>query len=303
MSFASQSHGGSHDQSSSSQHDHSSSRLSHKTTDFSDASLEKVFADQDVLITILTGPDIHLSPSLITAASTSTSSVRRFLPSEYGLDTSNGHIRSLLSPYRLRWEVQEELRKQQTLEWTAVYSGSVIEEALKTEGILGVDIAWGSVSAFGGREVGGEKEVVLSTYPDIGSAIVKTATLPQEDWDVIKGKGVYTSCFVTTLEEIVRIVERVEDRDRQYDWYDAIIELAKKEADERMKMGYFDGAVALLMKIAVWDEGVDAMGAWKREGGRGNDILGLKSSKSLEEVLTTVVEDVRNGKEENDCGC
>lgn len=177
---------------------------------------------------------------------------------------------------------------------------------MKPEGVLGVDVVWGSVSAFGGRELGGEKEVVLSTYSDIAKGIVATALLGEEEWKSIQGDAMYISSHVSNLEEIVGVVqalEQAEGRDREYDWYEAVGELARKEAAERMKLGYFDGGVALLLKIAIWDGGFDAFAGWKRDGGKNNEILGLERTRSLEETLAGVVADVREGKDGNDCGC
>jgi hypothetical protein len=47
--------------------------------------------------------------------------------------------------------------------------------------------------------------------------------------------------------------------------YEGIYEGAKKEATERMRMGFFAGGVALLGRLAVWNDEVDAWSRWKQK--------------------------------------
>ncbi|KAL2075917.1 hypothetical protein VTL71DRAFT_860 [Oculimacula yallundae] len=89
--------------------------------------------DVKTLICILTGSDLHLSAPLIDASLSS--SVDLFVPSEYGLDTSNEKIRDLLPPYRTRFEIQEKLRAS-GMRWKAIYAGIGLEEGMKTDGVL-----------------------------------------------------------------------------------------------------------------------------------------------------------------------
>jgi hypothetical protein len=66
-----------------------------------------------------------------------------------------------------------------------------------------------------------------------------------------------------SLEEIVPVVEA--EIKKPLDRYEGDFEGAKREAAERMKLGYFDGGVALLGRVAVWNDDVDAWNAWKGE--------------------------------------
>lgn len=213
--------------------------------------------------------------------------VKKFLPAEFGLDTGNEKIRSLLPPYQTRFEIQGRL-KYSGMRWTAIYSGLMLEEALKENGILDIDVLWASVAVFPHDK---NIKVALSSYKDVANAIV----------DVIMENGegrneVYTAGFLKTLEEVITVVEK--ELDREVDRYEGTFEGARKEAAERMKLGYFDGGVALMGRVAAWDESVDAWRYLKSES------VVEKSAGSWEEEVRRVVKGVREGQIKGDgCGC
>ena len=236
------------------------------------------------MICTLTGSDLHLSSPLVDAACAA--GVKLFIPSEYGLDTSNSSIRALLPPYRTRFEIQEKLRAS-GIEWKAIYSGIGLEDAMKTDGVMGIDALWASAVVFPGFE---KTKVAISSYTDIARSIL----------DVVRGKvgnernEVYTCGFRCTLEEVISVVEKELEKD--LDRYEGDLEGAEKEAAERLKMGYFDGGVALMGRVAVWDQDIDGWGAWKDQEGKKTD--------EWESELRNVVRQVRNEDIGGDgCGC
>ncbi|KAG0648775.1 Phenylcoumaran benzylic ether reductase TP77 [Hyphodiscus hymeniophilus] len=259
--------------------------IAHVKTSFAEPELTSLLEGKETLICCLTGIDIHLSPDLIAAAQRA--GVKRFLPAEFGLDTGKEEIRSLLPPYQTRFEIQRRL-KSSGMRWTAVYSGLMLEEALKENGILGIDVLWASVVVFPHDE---KVRVALSSYRDVANAIV----------DVVVGNGeahteVYTAGFLKTLEEVVTAVEKT--LDRVVDRYEGTFEGARKEAAERMKLGYFDGGVALMGRVAAWDERVDA---WRYL--RSESVV-ERSAGDWEEEVGRVVKGVREGQIKGDgCGC
>jgi hypothetical protein len=261
------------------------SKITHINTSFSEIEVKAHLEGQDAVICILTGSDIHLTPLLITAASRSGAKV--FIPSEYGLDTSNPKVRELLPPYQTRYEIQE-LLKTSGLNWRAIYSGLMLEDALKTDGILGIDALWASVVIFPNAET---TAVAISTYDDVAKAIVKVAIAGEGDAKA--ENAIYTSSFRVGLEELVGVVE--EEIDKKLDRYEGDLEGAKKEASERFRRGFFDGGVALMGRVAAWDREVNAWGGW--ENGNEND-------ERWEEEVKKVARLVRSGKIGGDgCGC
>jgi hypothetical protein len=142
------------------------------------------------------------------------------------------------------------------MNWKAIYSGSVLEEGLKTDGVLGIDVLWASVVVFPHRE---ETKVAVSTYGDIAQFIVRVVSAGEKQ----SGNEVHMCTFRASLQEIVDVVEK--EIDKPLDKYEGVYEGAKKEAAERMRMGVFDGGVALLGRVAVWNDDVDAWSRWKQE--------------------------------------
>jgi hypothetical protein len=142
------------------------------------------------------------------------------------------------------------------MNWNAIYSGIVLEEGLKTDGVLGIDALWASVVVFPHRK---ETKIAVSTYGVIAQSIVRVISEGEKQ----SGNEVHMCTFRASLQEIVNVVEK--EIDRPLDKYEGVYEGAKKEAAERMRMGFFDGGVALLGKVAVWNDDVDTWSRWKQE--------------------------------------
>lgn len=262
------------------------SRIWHIQTSFAETELASLLKGKETVICCLTGADVHLSVSLVEAAQNA--GVKKFLPSEYGLDTSNEKIRALLPPYQTRFEIQGRL-KWSGMRWTAVYSGLILEEALKVNGVLDIDVLWGTVAVFPHDE---NVKVALSSYRDIANAIVEVIMDNSEG----KRNQAYAAGFLKTLEEVIGVVEK--ELGREVERYEGSLEGAKKEAAERMKMGYFDGGVSLMGRVAVWDQDINAWGAWK------DGSIIEKSAGTWEEEIRRVVKGVREGQiKGDDCGC
>jgi NmrA-like family len=258
--------------------------MTHIQTSFSPSELESHLANTDTVICTLTGSDVHLTPSIIDASSKA--GVQLFIPSEYGLDTSNPKIRELLPPYQTRFAIQEKLI-QSGLNWKAIYSGIVLEDALKTDGVLGIDALWASVVVFPHKK---DTKIAASTYGDIAKSIVEIISNTKTK-EVCK---VHMCSFQATLEEMVEMVEK--EIEKPLDRYEGLYEGAKKEAAERMKMGYFDGGVALLGRVAVWNDEVDAWSGWQN-----GDVI-MRTDWQVE--VRKVTRMVRNGEiGGGGCGC
>ncbi|KAE9370043.1 hypothetical protein N431DRAFT_411126 [Stipitochalara longipes BDJ] len=260
------------------------SNLTHIQTDFSASGLETYLAKTSTVICALTGSDIHLTSSIIDASSKS--GVKLFIPSEYNLDTSNPKIRQLLSPYQTRFEIQQKL-EQSGMTWKAIYSGIILEDGLKTDGVLGIDALWASVVVFPHNK--GTK-IAVSTYRDIGKSIVEVVNGNKK----VEGNEIYVCSFRARLDEIVAVVEK--EIDKPLDRYEGIYEGAKKEAEERMKRGFFDGGVALLGRVAAWNDEVDAWSGWKESE--------VDKKRDWELEIKKVVKMVRDGElGGGGCGC
>ncbi|KAF2811290.1 uncharacterized protein BDZ99DRAFT_562411 [Mytilinidion resinicola] len=262
---------------------HHDAEILHIETSFSAAELQTHLRKNDTLICYLEGSDLHLSADLIDAATAA--GVKTFIPSEYGLDTSNAKVRELLHPYRMRYETQQKL-KSSGMNWTAIYSGVELEEAMKADGVLGIDCLWASVVVFPHDR---NLRIAVSTYKDIAKSIVEVATERRK----VEGNEVWTCSFQASQDELVEAVEK--KLERGLDRYEGLIEGAKKEANERMRRGYFDGGVALMGRVAVWDDRVGAWAGWKGVSEGGKD--------GWRDEVGRVALTVRNGEIGGDGGC
>lgn len=95
------------------------------------------------------------------------------------------------------------------------------------------------------------------------------------------------------METIVSVVEK--EIDRTLDKYEGLYEGVQKEAAERMHMGYFDGGVALLGRVAVWNDNVDAWSGLKESV--------LERQDDLETDVAKVARMIRNGEVGGGDGC
>ena len=79
----------------------------HRTSDFTPASLERIFTGQDVVISTVAGIDHELQTCIIEAAITA--GTRRFIPHEFGHDTLNKKVQSRASGSAARAKLIEHL--------------------------------------------------------------------------------------------------------------------------------------------------------------------------------------------------
>ncbi|KAF8852233.1 hypothetical protein BDZ45DRAFT_695265 [Acephala macrosclerotiorum] len=258
------------------------SEIQHIKIDFSVTELEKQLKGQDGVVCLFSGSDLHLSSMMVNAASSA--KIKLFITSEFGLDTSNLKIRELLPPYQTRFEIQEKLRKS-SVKWKAFYSGILLDEAMKTDGVFGVDVMWGSVVVFPGAD---SLKVAVSTYDDVAEKII--SALEMKDGD--EQNEAYTSTFTASLDDLVKIVEK--ELDKTFDRYEGDFDGARKGAKERMQRGYFDGGVALMGRVAVWDSEIGAWEKWSKN----------ENASGWEKKVARVAQQVRSGEIGGDgCGC
>ena len=172
------------------------------------------------------------------------------------------------------------------MNWKAIYSGIVLEDGLNTDGVLGLDALWASVVVFPHKK---ETKIAVSTYRNIAKSIADVISRKE----MREGNQIYGCSFRATLDEIVEVVEK--GIDKPLDRYEGVYEGAGKEAEERMKRGFFDGGVALLGRIAVWNGEVDAWSGWEEDPAENN--------KDWEQEVKKVVKMVRDGELGGGCGC
>ncbi len=95
----------------------------HKT-DYTESSLLAAFKDQDAIVSAIATFSTTLQKTIIDAAVKA--GVKRFLPSEYGVDTARSEIEDYLPPALMKQEVVQYLRTKESagLSWTAICVGA-----------------------------------------------------------------------------------------------------------------------------------------------------------------------------------
>lgn len=93
------------------------------TSDYTTESLTSIFTGQDAVISVIAASDVTIQKNAIDAAVAA--GVKRFLPSEYGGDTSLPEIEKFTPFAKGKKEVFSYLKSKESegLTWTALYTG------------------------------------------------------------------------------------------------------------------------------------------------------------------------------------
>ncbi|KAF7595295.1 hypothetical protein BBP40_006544 [Aspergillus hancockii] len=237
-------------------------------------SLKTALTGQDVLVNSLPPLNLDLHLRLIDASVAA--GVKRFLPSEFGSDTTNP-LASKLPVYANKVAVQERLKKvaaESDLSYTLVITGAFLEFGLKT-GFL-VNLAGPVAELYDG----GDRKTSITTLPGIGRAVVGVVRNLEET----KNKTVYVREVDASQKELLKLAgkEGLETKVVSTEELEkgAIEELKKPQPDHRVV------AVGFLRR-AIFGEGY---GGLFEEGKLSNELLGVKglSGEELKEIVLKV---------------
>ena len=96
-------------------------------SDYSEASLADAFKGQDAVVSALGAAALAQEPKLVDAAVKA--GVKRFLPSEYSVDSQNANVTALIPLFALKAQTNKHLKAQESkgLSWTAIKSGPAFD--------------------------------------------------------------------------------------------------------------------------------------------------------------------------------
>lgn len=162
-------------------------------------SLKAAFQGQDAVISLVGGTALGDQNKLIDAAIAA--GVKRFLPSEYGSDTTNKRTREIVPVFEAKHGTVNYLKsKEGEISWTSIATGPFFDWGLKV-GFLGFDQASKTATLYDG----GEATFSASNLSQIGAATVKAL----EHADLTKNQFIYISGFQTTQKDILAAAEKV----------------------------------------------------------------------------------------------
>lgn len=127
--------------------------------------------------------------------------VQRFIPSEFGSDTTNDKLNSLIPVFAPKIATTDYLKtKESEISWSALITGAFFDWALKI-GFLGIDGQTKTATLFDG----GDSKFATTNLRQIGRAVIKVLEQPEKT----KNQHVFVSSFVTSQKEILAAAEKI----------------------------------------------------------------------------------------------
>ncbi|KAG6363936.1 hypothetical protein INS49_009039 [Diaporthe citri] len=240
--------------------------------------LVAAFANQDAVINCVTTLAVRTQLRIIAAAAEA--GVRRYVPSEYGLNNNNPAARALCPVFREKGEVQDHLRTlEHRMEWMAVASGMWLR--------------WSAVHEFLGMHIA-ERKVVLwddgeglfSTTTEENTALAVVNALTKK-WEETANKVVLLSDFAVSQKQLLEAVERFTGEKFETEFIDSESFILEKQAAALAG----DGGAAYALIETGFVTGKYG-GYLEDEGEIMNDLLELPR-RSFAEVVKAAVKAVK----------
>ncbi|KAK4466016.1 hypothetical protein QBC42DRAFT_330574 [Cladorrhinum samala] len=240
------------------------------------STLVPLFKGFDAIIscqtTLSVSNQLHLIDAAIQAG------VKRYFPSEYGLNNMRSDTQSLCPVFKEKGTVQRYLRdREDRIEWTSVSCGTWLGWSFANN-FLGLDVKNKKVKYWDD----GEGRFSITTEENTAAAVVRAVTT---HWDETRNRNVFLSDVVTSQREIVDEIERQIGGGRGGVEKFAVEKVRSEEEIERLKGRLEAGeGIAVLGLIeaglASGKFGTD----FEKEEEVMNERLGL-ASKGLAEIV------------------
>jgi uncharacterized protein YbjT (DUF2867 family) len=252
-------------------------------TDYSKASLVEAFEGQDAVVSGIATFSAYQQADIIDAAVAA--GVKRFVPSEYGVDTSLPQIAELLPPALPKQKTVEYLRAKESfgLSWTGVVVGGFFDWALQIPGLLAWNLPARTATIFDGGDVEFEATNVAQIARGVAAAL---SSAHVED---TKNKYIYINSFTITQNQILSALEEVTG-DKFVVTHSTKAELAKQALEmlkswETSSLGYPVGSLELIT-AAIYGNG--GLNEFSKTKGLWNERLGLPK-EDLKETVAWIV--------------
>ncbi|KAE8374387.1 hypothetical protein BDV26DRAFT_300267 [Aspergillus bertholletiae] len=248
--------------------------VKHVKTDYSEASLREIFKGHDAVVStvssIIPGDALAIQKTFVDAAIAA--GVKVFIPSEYGVDTSNRSAPEYIPFLADKLQTLDYLKsRQDQISWTAIISGSMFDWGLNIPGFGGWNVPARAVTIYDGGDVRYE----ATTLDQVGRAIAKSLKQP----GVTRNQYVYVNSYTVTQNETLRALERVTGE--KFTVSRGSVEELWQEGAAAWKEGQPLGAISMLGG-AIYGKGGLAHYAVNR--GLWNERLGLEQ-ENLDESL------------------
>jgi hypothetical protein len=161
-------------------------------------SLKSAFQGQDAVLSFVGFMGLDEQRTLIDAAIGA--GVKRFMPSEYGSDSTNARLREIVPSFNKKKTIVDYLKsKENEISWSSVVTGPFFDWGIKV-GFLGFDARRKTVTLIDE----GKAPISVTNMPQVGRAVVKVLQKAEET----KNQYVFVSSFQTTQKDILAGVEK-----------------------------------------------------------------------------------------------
>ncbi|GME30392.1 NmrA-like protein [Neofusicoccum parvum] len=244
-------------------------------SDYSSDSLKSAFAGQDAVVSIVGTPGFAAQQVIIDAAIAA--GVKRFIPSEFGSNTSSADVVSLVPFLGGKAKVVEYLKtKESSISWSGLITGPFFDWGLKV-GFLGFNLAEKKATLWDG----GEAEFAVSNLSTIGKALVALLSSGTA-FDKSKNEYVYIASHVVNQKQVLASLEKATGSK----WTvagDVDVDARVKETNEKLAKGDFSSATDLILAATFGKK--KQLGTFPKYW---NDELGLPKEDLDERVKETV---------------
>ena len=266
-------------------------------TDYTPQSLIKVFAGIDAVVSCIATFSTHEQKAIIESAIAA--GVKRFIPSEYGVDTSHPNILTHLPPAADKVNTVAHLRSREStgLSWTAIIVGAFFDSSFATPGLMGWDVPGRKATIFDGGDVRYE----ASNVAQVGRAVA--AVLAPQNLAATRNRYVFVNSFTTTQNEVLRALERHCGGGARFEVTHVsareVAELGRGQLEkgEWVELGggrYLRGSAEMIFAAIYGDGGVNCYSGVEGEG-LWNRRLGLEEGESVDETVRRVVKGEEGG--------
>jgi len=251
-------------------------------TDYSPTSLAHAFAGQDVVISLLGLSAIgDQQYALIDAAIKA--GVKRFFPSEFGLDNASAQLLAVVPPFRVRAELIDTLKAKQAagspIEWTAVVTGMFLDWGVRT-GFLDINVEQRTAELWDDGDV----PFTASNLTLVARTVVKLLT-DEAAYEASRNAYIYTGSVTTTQKELLAAVEKATDASFKVTRIESQQLIA--ESNTKLAGGDYAAMIPLVKSVAFARFDGEAL-TDLRKYGLFNEKFGIKDD-SLEELVATLV--------------
>ncbi|KAK7720309.1 hypothetical protein SLS63_009856 [Diaporthe eres] len=246
-------------------------------TDYSASSLREAFKGQDAVISTVSSTvpgSLDLQKSLIDAAIEARVAI--FVPSEYGVDTSDRAAPNFIPFLAEKIATLDYLKERQDkISWIAVITGSMFDWGLSIPGFGGLNVGARTITLYDGGNVPYE----ATTLDQVGRAIAKSLQRPE----LTRNQYVYVNSFTVTQNEVLRGLEQLTGE--KFAVSQGTVEDLWQGGAAQLKEGQPMGVLAMLGGTIYGKGGLANYSATKSLW---NDKIGL-AQEDLDETLKSLI--------------